>query len=111
MSEMRESMLIEFFYLEIDTRRVGGVTVNLIDIQPSLVEEWNGMTLDEKAKIVEDFEEEWSGPVIKQPSAHSRISDVSNIKQNMQALVRKLHFVPCAYSSIVVDIIEIMCQY
>jgi hypothetical protein len=39
MSEMRESMLIEFFYLEIDTRRVGSVTVNLINIQPSLAEE------------------------------------------------------------------------
>ena len=111
MSEMRESMLIEFFYLEIDTRRVGGVTVNLIDIQPSLAEEWNGMTLDEKAKIVKEFEEEWSGPVIKRPSARSRISDVSNIKQNMQALVRELYFVPCAYSSIVVDIIEITRRY
>lgn len=65
-----------------------GITANIIEIQPMLVEEWNAMTPEEKAQIVEEEEEEWNLPAIKCPSAHSQIVDVTNVKQNMQALVQ-----------------------
>ncbi|KAF8326485.1 hypothetical protein F5887DRAFT_1197076 [Amanita rubescens] len=67
-----------------------GITANLIEIQPTLVQEWNAMTPEQKTQIVEEEEEEWNAPVIKRPSARSRILDVTNVKRNMQALLSSL---------------------
>ncbi len=71
-----------------------GITTNLIEIQPTLVEEWNAMTPEQKTQIVEEEEEEWNAPVIKRPSARSRILDVTNVKWNMQALVQSYVVAP-----------------
>ena len=76
------------FYVLLNHPTKDGKTVNLIEIQPALAEEWNALTPDEKNQIIDEFDEDsWNDPVIKRPSVHSRISDVSNVKRNMQALV------------------------
>lgn len=65
-----------------------GQHVNLIEVQPHLADEWKALTAAEKDEIIQEFEDSiTNGPVIKRPTAHSRIQDVSSVKQNIQALV------------------------
>ena len=46
------------------------------------------MTVEEKSQIVDEFDEDnWNSPVIKRPSARSRITDVLNVKRSIQGLV------------------------
>ena len=67
---------------------LGGEQVNLIEVQPCLAEEWSALTVAEKDEIIQEFENALdNGLVVKQPTACSRIQDVCNVKQNMQALV------------------------
>ena len=67
---------------------LGGEQANLIEVQPCLAEEWCALTAAKKDEIIHEFENTFNnGPNVKQPTACSRIQDVCNVKQNMQALV------------------------
>lgn len=67
---------------------LGGEHVNLIEVQPRLTEEWSALTVTEKDEIIQEFESTLNnGPVVKRPTARSRIQDVCNVRQNIQALV------------------------
>ena len=58
-----------------------------MDVQATLAEEWKALSNEAKEAIAEEHEST-SQKVVKRPTARSCIQDISNIKRNMQALVR-----------------------
>ncbi|KIL54459.1 hypothetical protein M378DRAFT_92015 [Amanita muscaria Koide BX008] len=77
-----------FKSMRIAEMREDGQTVQLMDVQAKLAEEWKALSEEDKLAVIEGFES--SHQCVKRPTARSRIQDVSHVKRNMQALLSSL---------------------
>jgi hypothetical protein len=64
--------------------------MKLLTLQQEYHEEYETLTKEEKAEIIEEFNtHKEEGMKIRRPTARGRIQDVANVARNMQLLVSK----------------------
>jgi hypothetical protein len=69
-----------------------GNTIKLSTLQQEYHKEYEGLTKEEKAKLIEEFNtHKQEGMKIRRPTARARIQDVANVARNMQLLVCTSH--------------------
>jgi hypothetical protein len=62
--------------------------MRLIDIQANYGDEYEALTKEQRAELVEEFmHDKDSKAKVRRPTAKSRIQDVANVARNMQLLV------------------------
>ena len=62
--------------------------MNLIDLQQKYQDEYEALTKEEKAELVEEFNSHKEEDAkVRRPTARGRIQDVANVARNMQLLV------------------------